>query len=59
MSDDPRKRGPADRARINVHEVHEVKYWTQELGVSKAQLEAAVKAVGVSVSAVREHLSGN
>lgn len=56
MSDDLTNRGPQDRARINVNEDHEVRYWTKELGVSEEQLREAVKAVGVSVEAVKEHL---
>lgn len=57
MADDPKDRGAQDRSRINVHEEHEVRYWTQKFGVSKEQLEAAVKAVGVSAKAVEEHLA--
>ena len=34
MSDDLTKAGAQDRARINVNEVHEVTYWTNELGVT-------------------------
>lgn len=56
MSDNLQNRGPADRSRINVHEPWEVRYWTQELGVTEAQLRAAVNAVGVSAAAVRRHL---
>ncbi|MDH0681022.1 DUF3606 domain-containing protein [Achromobacter animicus] len=56
MSDDLSKRGPQDRSRINVNETHELRYWTQELGVSETQLREAVKAVGPSATAVREHL---
>ncbi|WP_286897668.1 MULTISPECIES: DUF3606 domain-containing protein [Achromobacter] len=56
MSDDLSKRGPQDRSRINVNETHELRYWTQELGVSETQLRDAVKAVGPSATAVREHL---
>ncbi|CAB3671632.1 MULTISPECIES: DUF3606 domain-containing protein [Achromobacter] len=56
MSDDLKNRGPQDRARINVNEAHELRYWTKELGVTEAQLREAVKAVGVSAAAVREHL---
>ncbi|CAB3683997.1 MULTISPECIES: DUF3606 domain-containing protein [Achromobacter] len=56
MSDDLSKRGPQDRSRINVNETHELRYWTQALGVSEAQLRDAVKAVGPSATAVREHL---
>lgn len=56
MSDDLNKRGQQDRIRINVNEEHEVRYWTQELGVSREELERAVKAVGVMVEDVRRHL---
>lgn len=57
MSDDLNQRGPQDRSRINVNESHELRYWTKELGVTEEQLRAAVKAVGVSASAVRDHLT--
>jgi len=56
MSDDLTNRGPQDRVRINVNEDHELHYWTKELGVNEQQLKEAVKAVGVSVKAVKEHL---
>jgi hypothetical protein len=56
MSDDMKNRGPQDRARININEEHEVRYWTTALGVSKEQLAAAVQAVGVSADKVRAHL---
>jgi hypothetical protein len=58
MSDNLQKAGQQDRSRINVHEEHEVRYWTEALGVSREQLEKAVAQVGVSASAVREHLKG-
>lgn len=56
MSDDLKKRGPADRSRINIHEKWEVEYWTKELGCTEAQLRAAVAKVGVMTSAVRLEL---
>ncbi|MEW6024023.1 MAG: DUF3606 domain-containing protein [Pseudomonadota bacterium] len=56
MSDNKQDRGQQDRSRINMHEDYEVRHWTEALGVSKEELEKAVKAVGPSVSAVREHL---
>jgi hypothetical protein len=56
MSDDMKNRGAQDRARINLGEEHEVRYWTQALGVSKDELAAAVKAVGPSADKVRTHL---
>lgn len=56
MSDNLNDRGQQDRSRINVHEEWEVRHWTEALGVSREQLESAVRQVGPSVTAVREHL---
>lgn len=56
MSDDLTNRGAQDRARINVNEDHELRYWTKELGVSEQRLKEAVNAAGVSVEAVKKHL---
>lgn len=58
MSDNLQKAGPQDRSRINVNEEWEVRYWTEALGVSKEQLEQAVKQVGPAADKVREHLKG-
>jgi transposase-like protein len=41
---------------VNVHEEHEVRYWTEKWGVTKQQLAAAVKKAGVSVDAVAREL---
>lgn len=56
MADDKSKTSKADDSRINVHQDHEVAYWTKALGVTKAELEAAVKEVRTSAAKVREHL---
>ena len=56
MADDKTKTGAADRDRINVNEDYELQYWTKALGVSADELRAAVKAVGPTAAAVREHL---
>ena len=56
MADDLTNRGAQDRARVNVSEDHEVRYWTQKWGVSKEQLAAAVNKVGVSADAVAREL---
>ncbi|KAA0069907.1 DUF3606 domain-containing protein [Tardiphaga sp. P9-11] len=37
-----------------MHEAHEVKYWTKELGVDKDKLQ---KTVGNSAAAVRKELA--
>jgi hypothetical protein len=57
MADDRSKRGAADRTRINIHEAHEVRYWTEALGCSKEQLEEAVQHVGVMAEDVRAYLA--
>ena len=56
MSDDTSQRGAQDRSRINMTQEHEVRYWTQALGVSEAELSRAVGAVGSSADKVREFL---
>lgn len=56
MSDNLNLAGAQDRAHINIHEDHEVRYWTGALGVTKDELAAAVKAAGTSAAAVRKHL---
>jgi hypothetical protein len=56
MADDPSKRRPQDAQRINIHEEHEVRYWAEKFGVSREQLEAAVKKVGVMAKDVEREL---
>lgn len=57
MADNLQNAGPQDRSRINVHEEWELRYWTQELGVSKERLAELVKEVGPTVAAVRQRLT--
>lgn len=56
MADDNNNRGPQDRSRINLSEDYEVQYWTDKFGVSRAQLEEAVREVGSSAEAVEAKL---
>ena len=56
MADDLKNRGAQDRARISLHEDHEVRYWTKELGVSKERLASAIARVGNFADAVRREL---
>lgn len=56
MADNLEDRGAQDRARININEPHEVRYWTERLNVTDDQLTKAVEAVGVSAQAVAAHL---
>jgi hypothetical protein len=55
MGDDLANRGPQDASRINIHEPYEMTYWTKKFGCSKAELVAAVNAVGTSAKAVEAH----
>lgn len=57
MSDDLKNRGPTDRARVNVHEAWEVRWWCNEFGCTETQLKDAVKAVGPMAANVRAHLA--
>ena len=56
MADDPNARGPQDRSRININQTHEVRYWSQKLGVSEEELRKAVEAVGPMADAVERRL---
>jgi len=56
MSDDLSNRGEPDRSRVSLSEEHEVRYWTQALGVNETRLREAVLEVGSNAGAVREYL---
>lgn len=56
MADNKSNRGPADRARINVHEAYEVEYWTKELGISADKLRELVTKHGVMAADIRRAL---
>jgi 3-oxoacyl-[acyl-carrier-protein] synthase III len=47
-----------DRSKINMHEPHEVQYWSKHLKISREQLQKAVDKVGNSAAAVRKELAG-
>lgn len=51
-----KKTGTADRSKINMHQPHELKYWTKKLRVSHEELQKAVDKVGNSAAAVRKQL---
>ena len=57
MSDDLKNRGQQDRSKIAMNEEHEVRYWTEHLGVSVERLQEAVDKVGNSAAAVRKELA--
>ena len=56
MADDQTKQGPADPNRINMSEEHEIRYWTQKFGCTKAELVSAVGAVGPMAAKVATQL---
>jgi hypothetical protein len=56
IMDNTAQRGEPDRSRISLRQPHEVAYWTKRFGVSREQLEEAVKAVGHAVDAVEREL---
>ena len=56
MSDNKQDRGSPDRDRIDLNDPDEVRNWTKSLGVSKEELERAVRAAGDRADAVRAHL---
>ena len=56
MADDLNNRAAQDRSRIALGEDHEVRYWTEALGVTKEELQRAVDQVGNGADAVREFL---
>ncbi|MES3093217.1 DUF3606 domain-containing protein [Sphingomonas aerolata] len=56
MSDDKTKRRPQDSSKISMTEQYEVNWWTDKFGVTRAQLQAAVNAVGHGAAAVARYL---
>jgi hypothetical protein len=56
MADNLQDRGAQDRARVNVNEPHEVRYWTEKFGASEEDLIQAVSIVGVSADEVERYL---
>ena len=57
MSDDLKQTGKPDDSRINVEQIHEVKYWANKFGVSPDVLRSAVQAAGPMVKDVQRQLS--
>lgn len=57
MSDNLNNRGAQDRARINLSEAHEVRYWTDALSVSEEELRDLVGRVGDQAEKVRTALA--
>lgn len=56
MPDDPALTRPLDARRVNVHQNHEVRYWSEKFGVSAETLRAAVEQVGPMVEDVADYI---
>jgi hypothetical protein len=59
MSDDKNNIGSPDNKLIALSDPDEVRYWTEALGISDAELHEAVTAVGNSVAKVREYIESH
>ena len=56
MADDTTNRGQQDRIRVNIHEEHELEYWTKRFDCTRGELVQAVKRVGVIMADVEKAL---
>ena len=57
MTESLTKRDQPDRSKINMHQAHEVRYWTKHHNISKDELQRAIDKVGNSAAAVRKELA--
>jgi hypothetical protein len=51
------KRVPADRSKINMQDLDQVRAWARQLDISTAELGKAVETVGNSAAEVRKELA--
>lgn len=56
MADDPKKKGPADRARVAGGQPHEVNYVAKKAGVKPSVAKKAIKKAGPSRAKVMKSL---
>jgi Protein of unknown function (DUF3606) len=57
MPDDLKQTGKPDDARINVDQDHELRYWSEKLGVSLDELRKLVQDAGPMVKDVLRELN--
>jgi hypothetical protein len=57
MPDDLKQTGKPDDARINVDQDHELRYWSEKLGVSFDELRKLVQDAGPMVKDVLRELN--
>jgi hypothetical protein len=55
MADDRSQRGGQDRARVNMSQEYEARYWADKWGVTTDELRSAVDKVGPMVSDLERH----
>ena len=58
MADNPGIRGQQDRSRINLSQEHEVRYWSEKLGITPDELKKAGEQVGPMADAVEQRVRG-
>jgi hypothetical protein len=56
MADNPKDRGPQDRARVNMDQDYEVRWWSKKFKVTPDRLRNAVDEVGSSADKVARRL---
>jgi hypothetical protein len=56
VADDRETPSQADRARIDMTEACEVRYWTRKFGLTKQQLTQVVNGAGPRVADVKRQL---
>jgi Protein of unknown function (DUF3606) len=56
VADNPNLTRPQDAQRVNIHQEHELRYWTQKFGVSAETLREAVQQVGPMVEDVADYI---
>ena len=57
MSDDLSQTGSQDDLRINVHQEHEVRYWSENFHVTPERLKRAIEVAGPMVKDVQDELA--
>jgi hypothetical protein len=57
MTDSLITREQPDRSKINMNQIHEVRYWTKHFNISMEELLKAIEKVGNSAAAIRKELA--
>ena len=56
MADNLKRAAAPDDQLIDTGQEQQIRFWTEEFGVSRQELLDAVNTVGASAEAVKEHL---